>query len=307
MSWFFLALLAPIFYALANHIDKYLLSRYFKAGEVGSLVLFSALFSFFALPIILIIEPAVFTLDLIKILVLAGNGSLTVFSIILYFYALEKEEASVVVPFYQTIPIFSFFLGYLILGETIRISEIIACFLIISGAMILSLDLKSEKSKIKYNVVFLMLGSSFLLAISGVLFKLIAVDAGFWISIFWEFIGRLAIGILIYLLVKSYREQFLQAMRVNKSSVLALNSLSETLFIAAEGIISFAYLLVPIVFVSTVEALQPFFVLIIGIIITIFFPKFEKETLSRRVIIQKVIAIGLIIAGACMLGFLGVY
>jgi hypothetical protein len=45
MSWFFIALWAPFLLACANHNDKFLLSRYLKEKNIGSIVLLSSLFS----------------------------------------------------------------------------------------------------------------------------------------------------------------------------------------------------------------------------------------------------------------------
>ena len=177
MNWFFIALAAPALYAATNHIDKYLLQRYFKSGEVGSLVLFSSLFSIFALPIIYLVQPAVFLIRQTEIVALMLSGALAILALILYFYALERDEASIVVPFYQTIPIFSFILGYFILGETLNIKEIFACLLIIGGAVVLSLDLTKGKIGVKFAVVVFMLGASLLFAVNGVIFKFVALEA----------------------------------------------------------------------------------------------------------------------------------
>ncbi len=267
------------------------------------MVLFSSLFSFFALPLIYIVEPEVFNIGYIKVLALIGSGGLTIISLILYFYALGRDEASTVVPFYQTIPIFSFILGYLVLGETISPLEIFACILIISGAVILSLDLGGNKIRIKYKVALLMIGASLSFAIDGVIFKLIALNEGFWVSAFWEFSGKFFIGIVIYIFIRSYREQFWKILKNNKFSVIALNSLNESLYILADGIMYFATLLAPLVLVATVGSLQPFMVFIMGIFITRFFPGLGKETISKNVLAQKIMAIGIIIIGAYILGF----
>ena len=78
---------------------------------------------------------------------------------------------------------------------------------------------------------------------------------------------------------------------------MALNSLNEIIFIFADAILYYATLLAPVALVSTINGTQPFFVLLIGIIITIFFPKFGKESLNRRNLLQKTIAIALIVCG----------
>lgn len=306
MTWFFIALSAPILYAICNHIDKYLLEKYFKGGEAGALVLFSALFSIFALPIIYWMDPAVFSLDLKTIVVLLLNGMITVVCIVLYLKALEDDEASTVVPFTQMIPIFGFIMGYFILGEVLSGRQVFACLLVVIGIVVLSLNLVGEKIKIKRKIIVLMLTWSLLFAISDIVFKFVTVDEGnFWTSLFWEFLGRVILGIILFACIKSYRRDFLWVIRSNSFAVISVNSLNETIFIVADSIASFALLLAPVTLVMTVNSVQPVFVLIFGIILTLFFPKIFKELLSRKHLMQKFAAIFLIVTGTCMLALTG--
>jgi drug/metabolite transporter (DMT)-like permease len=305
MNWFLIALVGPILYAATNHIDKYLLEKYFKGGEAGALILFSALFSIFALPIIYFIEPSVFTLGLKTILILTLNGTINIICLILYFKALRDEEASTVVPFYQTIPIFGFILAYIILGETLNLNQVLACLLIIIGTIILSLNFKDGKFSIKKRVAAFMMVASALYAITGVIFKMVAIEEGFWVSIFWGFVGSIIFGILLFIFNASYRKDFLWVIKSNSLPVISLNSFNEIIFIIADGTFSYASLFAPIALVMTVNAMQPVFVLIIGIILTIFFPKIFNESLIKRELIKKISAIGIIIAGTTILALSG--
>jgi drug/metabolite transporter (DMT)-like permease len=112
---------------------------------------------------------------------------LSVLAGVCYLYALEIDEASFVVPFYQTAPIFAYVLGYFVLGETITFAQGVGSFVIIVGAIALSLQFGRRGIRFKRNVVALMLAASVLSAVNGVVFKLIAVQAGFWVSLFWVF------------------------------------------------------------------------------------------------------------------------
>lgn len=305
MTWFWIALIGPILYAVSNHIDKYLLEKYFKGGEAGAVVLFSALFSIVALPVIYIIEPAVFSLGFATTAALSLNGTTNIICLILYFKALKGEDASSVVPFMQTIPVFGFILGYFILGEVLNQEQIIACLLIILGTIILSLDFRNSKIRIKKRVAVLMLASSLIFGINGVIFKMIAVEEGFWVSAFWEFAGKVILGIALFALVSSYRKQFLHVMKTNSLSATSLYSFNEFIFILADGFSIFATLLAPIALVMTVNGFQPVFVFIFGIILTLFFPKISQETLSKNILAQKILAIGVITVGTYMLGMSG--
>jgi drug/metabolite transporter (DMT)-like permease len=269
---------------------------------VGALIIFASVFSIIALPIVLFIHPSVFNVSFSQGIILAGNSMLVVVAELFYYYALHKDEASYVVPFYQTIPIFAFILGYFILGETISLFQGLASVIIIVGALILSFDLGLEKIKFKKDVVLLMLGASLLYAVNGVVFKLVAVNEGFWPSIFWGLTGKILLGFIFLALISKYRKQFLQMIKDNKTAVLGLCSLSESLFIVGEAVMLYATLLAPVVLVLLVNSFQPFFVLIIGIALTLLFPAIGRESLTRKSLIQKIIGIGLIIAGTYFLG-----
>jgi drug/metabolite transporter (DMT)-like permease len=185
MSWFFIALCAPFLLACANHNDKLLLSRYLKEKNIGSIVIFSSLFSGVAIPIVSFIQPDVYDVSLVQGSAVVATGIFSVFAVACYLYALDLDEASFVTPFYQTVPIFAYVLGYFILGETITLAQGLASFVIVVGALALSFEFGRRGMRFKRNVVALMLAASFLSAINGVIFKLIAVDKGFWVSLFW--------------------------------------------------------------------------------------------------------------------------
>lgn len=305
MTWFWIALIGPVLYAVSNHIDKYLVDKYFKNGEAGAVVLFSALFSIVVLPVIYIIEPAVFSLGFKTTLALTLNGTTNIICLILYFKALRNEDASSVVPFMQTIPIFGFIFGYFILGEVLDEKQILACILIIIGTIILSLKFERGKVYFKKRVAALMLFSSLIFGISGVIFKLIATEQGFWVSAFWEFAGKVLLGIVLFSAVSSYRKQFLHVMKTNNFSAMSVYSFNEFIFVLADVASIYATLLAPIALVMTVNGFQPVFVFIFGIILTLFFPKIVKESLRKNELAQKILAIGIITVGTYILGTSG--
>lgn len=306
MSWFFIALLAPALYALTNHLDKYLIDKYLskndsEATNVGSLILFSTLFALILLPIIAFFEPAVLNVDLTSALALIVNGILVALAIILYLQAIEKDEVSIVIPFLQLIPVFGYGLAIIILGEYLTLAQIISSLVIIFGAMILSFDLTSVKIRFRRLVVWYAGGAAFLYALSDVIFKKIAVVDGFWLSAFWQYVGVLLTGVIIFVLIPTYRHDFLRVFKKSKGPVLFLNSLGECLAIIGDLIIRYAYLLAPITLVMVANVFQPFFVFIYGIILTIFFPKITTEKLSRRHLVQKILAITIMVVGAYFL------
>src|SRR3989344_377338 len=189
MTWFWIALIGPALYAFANHTDKYLISRYFKGGEVGALIIFSGIFSVVALPVIYWLAPTTLAVTPVRALILAVNGSLTV------------------------------------------------------------------------------------------------------------------IGVLLFLLIASYRRQFLAVLKLNRGFVLGLNSGNEVATIIADGVTYYASLLAPVALVLTVNGFQPVFVFIYGVLLTLFLPRIAQERLVGPLLAQKILAIALVFAGSVMIGF----
>lgn len=304
MNWFLIALIGPILYAITNHLDKYIIEKYFKGGGSGFLIIFSSVFSILLLPLIWIfIHPNIWGVSCPQAIVLILNGMLASMALKLAFKALGKDEASFVLPLYQMIPVFTFILAYIFLGEKVGAEQIIGSAIIILGATVLSLDIPAgEKMRFKKEVVILMLGSSILYSIEPVVFKYIALETSFWISIFWTVIGQAVFGASLFLFTKKNRDEFLSAIKENGARVLGINSAVEIIFMAAEIVTQFATMLAPVALVLTVGSFQPFFIFIFGILITIFFPKLGKESLEKRQVMQKVFGIGLIIAGTFFIG-----
>jgi uncharacterized membrane protein len=281
MSWFFIALWAPFLLACANHNDKFLLSRYIKEKNIGSVVIFSSLFSGVAIPIVLFIQPEVYDVSFVQGSAVVASGMLSVFATVCYLYALDLDEASFVTPFYQTVPIFAYFLGYFILDETITLVQGLGSFVIIAGALALSFEFGSRGMRFKRNVVALMLAASFLSATNGVIFKLIALDKGFWVSLFWGFVGQVMAGLTFLVCVSSYRRDFLRLLRQQKVAVVGLIALSKILFSVSEAITLYATLLAPVALVLLVNSFQSLFVFTFGIVLTLFLPRVAKESLGR--------------------------
>jgi len=297
MQWFFIALINPLAHAFANHIDKYILSKYMKGISPGVLVLFASLLAILMLPFIFLFHPVIFSISFLKIFILMTNGALLVLALIFYFYALNLDEASVVAPLFQVIPVFGFIFGYLILGETLNIKQIFGALLIIVGGVILVLKISDKKIKINKKLIILMLASSIFYALNGVIFKLIAVNQGFVNSLFWDMSGKALFGILIFIFIKSYRRQFIEVIRINRFSVIAWEFLTEILSLAGEVALVLAVLFAPVVLVQTVGSLQPLFVFIIGIFLTFFFPKISSESVDKKSIFKKIIGIAVITLG----------
>jgi drug/metabolite transporter (DMT)-like permease len=303
MSWFFIALVAPLLWALTNFIDKALIQR-FVSRDLGVWVLslYSALFSFLVAPIVLIFNHNVLDIPVYYAIMLIAAGCVEVASIYLYLNALRKEDTSTVVPIFQTIPIFGLIFGFFILGEELTGNQILAIFGVMLGAILLTLEFSEDRRiRTRWIPLLLMLGASLCFALYDALFKYVALIESFWTAVFWQHVGVALLGIIFLSSKKKYRVNFIANIRQHGGKVLGLNALNEGLYTMGVMVYSFALLLAPIALVATTNAYQPLFVFIIGLFFTLFLPGVLSEKLSLRHIVQKLVAIFIVIVSSAHL------
>lgn len=143
MNWFFFALAAPVLWAMVNIADKYLVAKFSqkeKERSSGGLVLFSSFIAIFIALLIQFFVPNVSDIPALDKILLVLTGVLTVVWIVLYLFTLETEEISVVAPWFLTVPIFGFVLGYIFLGETLSFKQVLGSFVTLLGVLIISSD-----------------------------------------------------------------------------------------------------------------------------------------------------------------------
>lgn len=292
MNWFLLALVGPFLYALTNHIDKILLEKYFKESGVGTLILFSSLLSVIALPFIYLGDSTALSVRGLNILVLAFVGLLNIGVLWFYLLALKDDDASVIIVFYQLVPVFGLVLGYFVLDEVISKLQFVAMLIIILGTSIISFEIDSENNfKIRKKTITYMLFASLFWAIGSVTFKAVALEENVWRSLFWEHIMMILIGIYIFMFIPTYRNHFLLALRNNSKAIISLNVANEALYMLGNIVIAFAFMLAPISLILLAESFQSIFVFAIGIFLTIFFPTISKENIQIKNLWQKFFAI----------------
>lgn len=305
MTWFFVALIGPFLYALTNYIDKILLEKYFKKSGIGTILLFSSLISVFALPFFWLMDRTVLDVSFVNILILAVKGMLSVGVLWCYLIALRDEETSVVIVFYQLVPVLGSILGYFLLGEVLTHMQLISMAIIIFGTTIIAFEIDSDNHfKLrKKSTIIPMLGASFFWALGGTIFKAVALEENLWRSLFWEHVMMVLVGSGIFIFIRSYRENFISVLKSNSKNILSLNILNESIYISGNVAVAYAYLLAPVGLVLLTESFQPIFVLIIGVILTIFLPKVVVEKIEAKHIWQKIIAISVTGIGTYLLLF----
>ncbi len=298
MAWLLFAFAGPIAWAISTHIDKYLVERYFKRSPTPVLMVFTALAGAAMLPFVWVFDRSVFSLAPREALVTALSGALYMGAMILYLQALQTDEASVVAPLFPLSALWGFALARILLGETLDAFQIAGGALIVAGAAALSFDGGSFRNA-KIRLVLRMLGATFALALSSVIFKFFAVRDEFWTTTFWTYAGEALVGALI-LAIPAYRRPFVLLFRTRREAMLGVNGANELINLGGGLSVRYALLLAPLALVQAVSSTTPLFVFLFGILLTRFVPKLGREDLSRRNLARKGIAAAVVAAGVVL-------
>jgi uncharacterized membrane protein len=297
--WYFYALLGPAIWALLNHLDKYLLGRFFKVDAAGPvLAVFTGFAGIMVAVTISLFGPAMVTLSAEQACGVMAAGALLVTSYVPYLIAMQRDEASTVASLYRLSPLFVFILSYFVLGESIQSKQILGGLTTIAGSIYLIIDLGQPGHRFRLATLLLMGGACAMNACTVVIFKLVALHASFWSSAFCEYIGAGMASLALICGIPSYRHALLSVMRSRAAFVLVPITLSGEAFnLLANLAVGFAGLMAPLALVSIVTGLHPLFALMYGILFTLLLPAFAKERVALRHLLPKVGAIGVICAG----------
>ena len=273
-------------WAISKHLDKYLVEKYFKQGDVAILPFFTACAGVLTLPFIVWYEPTVFQPSIGSIALIIGSGVLYMEAMLLYPHALQSEDASVVSPFFQAVPLFGYVLAYLFLGETLSIRQMAGGALIIVGTLIVSVRFDRAGRVFKLRLALLMLACGLAAALSGLILKIFAIDVAFWTTTFWMFVGEGIFGAAL-LSIRSYRRGLVVVPRANTTALLTINGSNELINLGGGLGNRYALMFAPLSIVQAISSTTTLFVFAFGVVLSGLFPHLTYETLYRRDLAQK--------------------
>lgn len=324
MTWAIVAILSYFILAIVFLIDKHLLTKVipnpkvyaFYVGTLGISVLILAPFIGFYVP--------EFSQVILSLLV----GALFIYGLFWFYKTLQLFEPSRVIPAIGGLtPLFSFILIYIFtLGEEVLyFKELIAFILLVFGAVLISI--KKEKlidlKSLKFSAI-----TAFFLSLPFVLMKYVFLAQPFWNGFIWRSIGGFLMAICIFVLFSEVRKEVLKkftSQPLNHSEKNKINTEKEKLpkktiilflsnQVAGAGaaiLQNWAIALAPLIYIPFISALQGtqyIFLFILTIFLSLTWPFWSekiglKEEISRKIILQKIIAI-ILISGGLVLFFI---
>lgn len=298
ISWIFIAMIPPFLWALNNHIDKFLVTRFSEKYGSEGLVVISAIFGVVFLPLLLIFVKGIFVLPIINNILLLLSGFAYVLALIFYIKAFSFEETSRLVVVFGILPVFSYVFGYLFLGEVLSLQSLFGGLIVIIGVALISFKFDHRKTFVwKPLPVLLMVLASIFFALSFALYKTFAIGIDFWPTLFWQYSG-IALAGLFLMFFSKFRTSFFSMVRYGSRKILILNACNEILNFLGITLTNFVYLIAPIALVAvSIQAFQTLFSIIIGVILTLFFSHIGKEDISAQNVVLKIMALLIVVLG----------
>jgi drug/metabolite transporter (DMT)-like permease len=299
VSWVVYAFSGPVLWAISVHFDKYLVERFFKHSHVAVMLLFTAFVGVVLMPFIWMFQPSVTSAGARNIALIVFSGILYMSALLLYLRALQTEEASVVAPYFQAGPLFGYALAYFVLGETLTGRQLAGGILILIGALIVSVRFDQGPRIFKARLAALMLPCGFAIALSGLIFKIFAIEVEFWTTTFWMFAGEAMFGCAL-LLIPFYRKEFTTVLRANTVALLSINGSNELINIGGGLGNRYALMFAPLSLVQAIGSTTTLFVFAFGVVLSLVWPKLGREDLSGRELLQKGMAALLVALGVAL-------
>lgn len=218
------------------------------------------------------------------------------------FSAVAKFDVSrVIATIGATQPILIFILTCIFWGpQILPPMDILAFVILIIGSVIISIE---KNAKITGDFLKISLLSSLMYALDYVFAKFVFINETFLPGIIW--IGIFAFLVAcVFLFKKSFRKEIFEKETVGNKKTQKFFVLAQISGGTGVFLQNFAISLAPIAFLATMNSLrgiQYVFLFLMTLFLSFFFPRILKEEISRRIIFQKVISIGLIAIGLAVL------
>jgi uncharacterized membrane protein len=232
-----------------------------------------------------------------------GAGIISIYALIYFYRAVDRDEISRVVPAIGSImPIATFVLSYIILGERLGDRTLFAFSFLAVGGILIAFHSFSRIFKIGYFSLFFMeIWIAFLFALSAVLVKFAFERTDDFSAFLWFRIG--SVGAVLPLLIYPEVRERLKFVSLKKSG--AKNEIFYLLSRVFAGIspliIWFAISYGSVTLVNSLQGIQYPLLFVLALFFSSRWPNIFQEEISRGSILQKSLATVFIFVGLALL------
>ena len=294
LLWLLYVISSAFLFCLGNIAEKIIISKYVKNNTIYGYTFITflvyGLIAFFLLPFA---HFDTITPFILLLLVVRSAQNL-----LFYFFWIKlmmNEEISRIVGILFLYPLITFFLDYLLFKTQLSVLLYIGSLRMITSALLMSYK-PSKKIFVEKKHIFYLFMIIVLWGVYGILLKSITAAVDIQTFLFFETASALVISIIIVFFSKTIQQQISQFFDVKKIFWIAVVGVT-ALYLAALLLSFKAYSLQKVSLVASFETIQPTFVFIIALLLSLFFPEILKEDIDKKTILYKIIALILLIIG----------
>ncbi len=300
MLWIVLTIVAYLFGALANILDKFLLgSKRFSSAPVYAF--YVGVFSLWAV----FFAPFGLRVPTFSGLFACFLGGITfLLGILLLYFAISKAQASQVVPVVGAVlPLATFFISLPLQAEKLSMVQVFGILFLIFGGLLISFDLPLQFGKKKFFIgFFYAIGAGIALAVSYVVFKYLSQSENFVTWYVWTRVGGF-LGALALLLVPVWRKEIFASFHIhhkNKKQVVSTGVIfvgNKVVGGLSSLLLTYAITLGSVTLINSLVSIQYAFVLVLAWLVSQKYHQIFEEKLYFWDWMQKIAAIGVIATG----------
>jgi drug/metabolite transporter (DMT)-like permease len=292
MNWLVFVVIGHFFWASNAVISKVLITKY--VNNIFVYAIFIGLVSF--LPVLAVPFKPIALPDFSLLLIALITGMFYVYALIPYLKALSIEEVSRVMPIWRFTPLFVLILSILFLDEQLTDYELMAFFVLFLGGLLISIHKTKDTFKVS-KAFYLMLLTCLLFAIYSILAKFVYHHLPFYDGFILIRIGSV-FAALVLLSVSAYRSQFVKTFVQLPIQIKRVAFLYGIFNVLGHVFLNLALFMAPVSLVSASSGINSVLVLLIALLLSHKYPHILKEDFTKMVLLQKSVAIFLIIIGA---------
>lgn len=293
MSWLLISLVGYFLNAISTLISKWLLLK-----DIPQPVVFTFYAGILNLFGLLLIPFGFFWAGTNEVLIALASGA--TFGLGLYYLAkaLRFDQVSQVAPLVGGLqPIFVSLFAWWLISEKLALGQYLGIAIIISGSILIALEF-NKKNFFTASVKFIF-SSAIFFALSYVLLDLSYSQQGFVNGFVWS-----RIGMFLFVLVLAFRKN---NWKIIKKSYQKSLPKSKAWYLVGQvaGALSFvlvayAISLGPVTIINSLQGIQYVFLFLFIVLLMRKHPHLLDEPWTRPIVVQKIIAIFLIVAGLAL-------
>jgi len=297
IEWLAPAIGSPATFSIVTFGDKAILSRFGLSSS--SLTLFVGLNQALFGTVVLFFAP-LNGIDVGDVLGGLGSGVFQGLGLILMFFMLKREEASRVIPVFQTSPIFVALLATAFLDDSISVIQWMAVLLAVVGAIAASTTRSSVSGSFRPRPIFgVLILAAASVAVSQIFLEISTDEMSVWNTVTLRGWGMAGVMSIAFARRTNLQELGSFLMVPKHGGLLILTE--GVLAVAASVQLIFAISRGPVSLVAAIFGTRPGFMFVLGLVGSKVYPSFFDEVFDRTEFLIKLAATTLIVTAIVLI------